>query len=448
MENAKPKTVVIGLGPTGLSCIRYLKSKDCPVAVTDSRENPPNLAELQKEFPDVPVSLGELSPSFIGAADQLVVSPGVSCHEPFIEEQMKKGVPVLGDIELFARENKKPVLAITGSNGKTTVTTLLGRMIEASGYKVSVCGNIGRQVLDALLVEQPDFYVLELSSFQLETTYSLKISAAVILNVTPDHMDRYDDFSDYLAAKQRIYQDCEHPVVNLDEPSIWETLPLVAARIGFTLGKPKRGQFGLREDLGQLYLAEGELLLTSVNNLTLRGQHHYQNALAALAMGFSVGLPMETMLSVLRTFKGISHRCEFVAEKRGVHWFNDSKGTNVGATIAAIQTLAAQQKGRLFLIAGGDAKKADLSGLQAPVENAVAQVILFGQDADAIAAVIDGVTPYEKVESLEGAVRRAAELAKPGDTVLLSPACASFDMFENYEHRGKTFIDLVKQLSS
>lgn len=441
----KPKTAVIGLGPTGLSCVRYLRNRDCPVAVTDSREKPPALVELQKDFPEVPVSLGEFSPSFIGAADQLVVSPGVSIHEPLIAEQMKKGTPVLGDVELFALENKKPVLAITGSNGKTTVTTLLGRMVEASGYEVSVCGNIGPQVLDAL-ENASEYYVMELSSFQLETTYSLQTKAATVLNITPDHMDRYDDFSDYLAAKQRIYQHCEQPVVNLDEPELWQELDLKNIS-GFTLKSPGRGQFGLREDAGRLYLAEGDLLLLATDKLLLQGRHHFQNALAALSLGFAAGLPIEAMLSVLKTFAGISHRCQFVAEKKGVHWFNDSKGTNVGATVAAIETLAHSQKGRLFLIAGGDAKNADLSGLQTPLKESVAQVMLFGQDADKIAAVIDCVTPYERVDSLEAAVRRAAEVAKPGDTVLLSPACASFDMFKNYEHRGQTFIDLVGQLS-
>lgn len=447
MNSKKLKTVVIGLGSTGLSCVRYLKAKGFPVAVTDSRENPPGLVELQNAFPDVPVSVGAFSSVLIDAAEQLIVSPGVSCREPQIEAQIRKGVPVLGDIELFARDNDKPVLAITGSNGKTTVTTLLGRMVEASGYKASVCGNIGRPALDALLDEQPDFYVMELSSFQLETTFSLKTNAAVILNVTPDHMDRYDHFSDYLAAKQRIYQHCQCPIINLDEPMIWQNLSS-SNSIGFTLQVPEQGQFGLRENRGQYYLAEGELLLAPLNQLILQGRHHYQNALAALAMGFAIGLPTEAMLSVLKTFRGIAHRCEYVAEKRGVHWINDSKGTNVGATVAAIQTLSQQQKGRLFLIAGGDAKKADLSDLRAPIQQAVEKVMLFGQDADAIAAVIEGVTPYEKVRSLEDAVRQAAELARPGDTVLLSPACASFDMFKNYEHRGQTFIDLVKQLSS
>lgn len=441
-----PKTVVIGLGPTGLSCVQYLLSKDYPVAVMDTREKPPCLEELQQRFPNVPVALGGFSESFISAADQLVVSPGISCREPMIAAQIQKGIPVIGDVELFARDNAKPVLAVTGSNGKTTVTTLLGRMIEVAGFSVSVCGNIGRQILDALLEESPDYFVVELSSFQLETTYSLQPETAVVLNVTPDHMDRYDNFNAYLAAKQKIYQRCPYPVVNLDEPSTWESLHLEGEPIGFTLQTPKRHQFGLREENGELYLAEGELLLAPVKSLLLQGKHHYQNALAALAMGSAIGLPKEAMLTVLETFRGIAHRCEYVDEKRGVRWFNDSKGTNVGATIAAIQTLASST-GRLLLIAGGDAKQADLTPLHTPVKESVAHVLLFGQDADHLAAAIEGAAPFEKVDSLEIAVQRAASLARPGDIVLLSPACASFDMFKNYEHRGQVFIDLIKELS-
>jgi len=441
-----PKTVVIGLGPTGLSCVRYLKQKGYPVVVTDSRAEPPGLLELQEKFPDVPVALGELSPAFISAAEQLVVSPGVSCRESLIDAQLKIGVPVIGDVELFMRDHHHSVLAITGSNGKTTVTTLLGHMIKAAGHKVAVCGNIGRPVLDALLDTPFDYYVMELSSFQLETTYALRTKAAVILNITPDHMDRYADFSEYRSAKQRIYQGCESPIVNLDAPDNWQALSLEGAPIGFTLEVPKPEAFGLREKSGKFYLAKGECCLLPVDALILRGQHHYQNALAALAMGAAIGLPMDVMLSVLKKFKGISHRCEYVANKRGVFWFNDSKGTNVGATIAAIQTLAQSQKGRLLLIAGGDAKQADLSELRQPIQQSVSQVLLFGQDADCFVEVLEGAVPHEKVDSLKAAVARAAELAKPGDTVLLSPACASFDMFRDYQHRGQVFVDLVGQL--
>jgi UDP-N-acetylmuramoylalanine--D-glutamate ligase len=446
MRHEKPKTVVIGLGPTGFSCVRYLIKQGYPVAVTDSRDNPPALLALQRQYPEVPVVVGELSDQLISAAEQLVVSPGVSCRLPSIMAKQQQGVPVIGDVELFAQNNHRPVLAITGSNGKTTVTTLLGQMLTAAGKRAKVCGNIGYPVLDILASHILDYFVMELSSFQLETTYSLKPSVAVVLNVTPDHMDRYDDFSDYLAAKQAIYQDCDIAVINLDEPTIWQSLSFDDPPIGFTLKTPQAGQFGICEQAGRSYLAHGPTLLLPTDELVLQGQHHYQNALAALAMGSVIGLPMVAMLSVLKTFQGIAHRCQYVAEKKGVHWINDSKGTNVGATVAAIKTLARQPSGRLLLIAGGDAKQADLADLQPPIQQSVATVFVYGQDAHQLAAMLNDIVPYHQVDSLQAAVAQAAVIAQAGDTVLFSPACASFDMFSNYEHRGQVFIDCVQQL--
>lgn len=443
----KPFTVVIGLGPTGLACVRHLIKRGLPVAVTDNREKPPCLERLKHIYPDIEVVTGEFSKALINRAEQIVVSPGVSCKELFIATKMKKEIPVVGDIELFARENKVPVLAITGSNGKTTVTTMLGQMIEKSGHKVEVCGNIGQQVLALLDKPKPDYYVMELSSFQLETTRSLKPKAAVILNVTPDHMDRYDDISGYMKAKQNIYHDCDIAVVNADEPEIWKSLELNNI-LPFSLQEPRDNEFGLRDKANETYLAHGATLLLPVKKLALQGQHHYQNALATLAMGSAIGLPMKAMLSVLQTFEGIPHRCQMVAEKKGIRWINDSKGTNAGASVAAIQSVGLSQTGKLLLIAGGDAKQADLSSLREPVSQFVEQVYLFGQDADALQKVLDGVATCHRVASLEEAVSKAAMEATQGDTVLLSPACASFDMFDGYEHRGRTFIKLVSALEN
>jgi len=442
----KPFTVVIGLGPTGLACVRHLIKRGIPVAVTDSRKKPPCLDTLKKAYPDIDVMLGKLSKDLINRAEQLVVSPGVSCKERLIAAKIAKGVPAIGDVELFARENNVPVLAITGSNGKTTVTTVLGQMIEKAGYKVEVGGNIGQQVLGLLDKPKPDFYVMELSSFQLETTQSLKPKAAVVLNVTPDHMDRYDSFEEYLKAKQNIYQGCEHAIVNADEPKIWKDLNFASEPIAFTLQVSKNNEFGLRQKGNETYLSRGEKQLLPIKKLALQGQHHYQNALAALAMGSVIDLPIKAMLTVLREFTGIPHRCQYVAEKNGVHWINDSKGTNAGASVAAIQSLGLAQGGKLFLIAGGDAKQADLSSLREPVSKFVEQVYLFGQDADAIQKALDGVAICHRVASLKEAVTEAAKHAEPGDTVLLSPACASFDMFDNYEHRGRVFMELVSKL--
>lgn len=440
------KNVVIGLGATGLSCVRYLKRRGASVSVADSRENPPGLSQLQQEFPDVSVHLGGFPEKLLNEADRLIVSPGVAISTPLIAKQAERGAEIIGDIELFSREAPHDVLAITGSNGKTTVTTLMGRIAENSGRHVSVCGNIGPQALDALSDQTVDAYVMELSSFQLETTHSLKTLSAVALNVTPDHMDRYPTFADYLAAKQRVYQACQYPVVNLDQPEIWQPLFEKKTVIGFTLQTPKENEFGLIREGGAYYLAEGLHKLMPCSEMKLQGEHHFQNALACLAMGQVSGFPREILLDVLKNFSGLAHRCELVAEKQGVRWINDSKGTNVGATVAAINTLATNYSGRMILIAGGDAKQADLSPLTLPIASAVSCVYLFGQDADAIAAVIEGHTAYEKVNSLAEAVSAAASLAKPGDCVLLSPACASLDMFKNYEHRGECFRELVKQL--
>jgi len=321
-------------------------------------------------------------------------------------------------------------------------------MVQEAGFCASVCGNIGWPVLEALTRSHPDYFVLELSSFQLETTYSLRPKVAVVLNISSDHMDRYDSLEHYLAAKQRIYQGCDIPVVNLDEAEIWKSLVGRKECIGFTLKAPQKGQFGLRVFKNSLFLSFGEEHLLKTSELRLQGKHHFQNALASLSIGIGIGLPMESMLAVLKNFSGMPHRCEFIAKRKGAVWYNDSKGTNVGATIAAIETLGPQVIRRMFLIAGGDAKSAELSGLRRPISQWVFQVCLLGKDAEAIAAVVKGVIPYVLVNSLQEAVLFFAEQVQEGDCVLLSPACSSLDMFRNYEHRGRVFSDAVRCLPS
>lgn len=438
---------VIGLGLTGLACVRYLTRCGIAVAVTDSRDDPPGLAILQQEFPDIPVAVGEFSTAFLENADELIVSPGVSIKHPLITRQIERGVKVSGDIELFAREVKKPVIAITGSNGKTTITTLVGLMIEAAGYNATLCGNIGNPVLDLLTEQSPDFYVMELSSFQLETTHSLFSTVAVITNMTPDHMDRYHNYDDYIAAKQRIYQHCQHAIVNADQPEIWQALPNLTPTFSFTLHPPAHDhQFGIIREQGHYYLAQGTKRLLKAEKMKLKGWHHLQNALIALAIGQTIGLPMPQMLATLTQFAGIAHRCQWVATKQGVSWYNDSKATNIGATIAAIKSLNMSHQGKIILIAGGDAKGADLSSLQQPVAEGIAHVMLFGQDASQIEKVLTGWVPITRVEDLSAAVAQAAKVAQSGDMVLLSPACASYDMFQNFEHRGNVFMQLVNEL--
>jgi UDP-N-acetylmuramoylalanine--D-glutamate ligase len=434
--------LVVGIGLTGLSCIRYLLSHGKEVAAMDSRQTPPDLDALRREFPQVPYTVGSFDSPLLAQATELIVSPGVSLKEPPIARQIARGIPAIGDVELFARAVQRPVIGITGSNGKTTVTSLMGKMVADAGFTVEVCGNIGQPVLDAIAKPLPDFYVTELSSFQLETTHSLKPLTAVVLNVCPDHMDRYDSYEEYCQAKRRVYQHCRYPVVNAEEPEIWQHLTFDNPPLLFSL-QPHSEGFCLRQHEGDYYLAQGEQRLLPVTALQFSQRYEFQNALAALALGTAAGLPMASLLNTLRTFRGLPHRCQAVGEFGGIRWYNDSKGTNVGATIAALLSVGTAKAGRLFLIAGGDSKKADLSSLLGPVTRWVDQLILLGQDAPLFQQLFQGKLPITHVASLEEAVHFAAQSAQPGDTVLLSPACASLDMFRNYAHRGDVFVQSI-----
>lgn len=434
---------VVGLGVTGLSCARYLHHLGISFSVMDTRTNPPGLDTLLSLFPNVPVTLGQLNLEHLHQADVIVLSPGVSLHTPEIQAELKRGARVIGDIELFASLVKAPVIAITGTNAKSTVTTLVGLMAEAAGCRTEVGGNLGVPALDLLIKDKADVYVLELSSFQLETTYSLKPAVAAVLNITPDHLDRYADFNAYQAAKHRIYAGALQAVCNRDDPgTIIDYLPVTY----FGMHKPDASQFGLVESGSHTYLAEGNTLLMPVDELPVLGKHYQANALAALAIGHAFGLPMEPMLRVLKLFQGLPHRCQRVREHHGVRWYNDSKGTNVGATQAAIEGVGGAISGKLVLIAGGVGKNADFSTLLPAMTAYVRYVVLIGEAARDIAAVIEGEIPYTFAPTLEEAVRMADAKALSGDCVLLSPACASFDMFQNYEHRGKVFSEIVARL--
>ena len=435
-----PLYVIVGLGATGLSCANFLRAQKIDFAVTDSRRDPPNLDAFKKSFPDVSVSVGKLDEALLAKADAIVLSPGVSRNEPAIAKLSK---PVLGDIELFARAVKVPVIAITGTNAKSTVTTLVGKMAEAAGYHVQVGGNLGVPALDLLQDTQTNLFVLELSSFQLETTSSLRPQVATVLNITPDHMDRYHDLAEYQQAKHRIYTQCLRAVCNRDDP-LTETH--AAEKIYFTLNAPQPNEFGLLEKKGEVYLAFGEQALLSVKELPVVGRHYQANALAALAIGYGFGFPLASMLKVLREFKGLPHRCQFVREKNGVRWYNDSKGTNVGATQAAIEGLGSEISGKLILIAGGLGKNADFSPLLPVMEKYARHVVLIGQAAPDLAAIIGNRIAISFAHSMDEAVRAAASAAQPNDSVLLSPACASYDMFNNFEHRGQVFTGIVEKL--
>lgn len=437
--------IIVGLGATGLSVARYLAGRDLPFAVCDTRPEPPGLDKLKRFAPMADLYLGELDADLLSSAGELIVSPGIALSTPAIKAAIDAGVSVVGDIELFAREAEAPIIAITGSNAKTTVTTLVGAMVEQAGKRVAVGGNIGTPALD-LLDEKADLYVLELSSFQLETTQTLNAAVAVVLNVSEDHMDRYTGLAAYHLAKHRIFRGAQQVVFNRDDAL---TRPLVADQLpcwSFGLSRPDFRGFGLIEQGGQSWLAFEFKALMPTADLKIRGAHNQANALAALALGHAVGLPMPAMLSALREFAGLPHRCQWLGQYAGVDYYDDSKATNVGAALAAIEGFASDLQGKQVLIAGGDGKGADFSALLGPVARHCRAVILLGRDAPLLEKLFAGHVAVQRVATLDEAVVAAAAAAEPGDVVLLSPACASLDMFRNFEERGRLFADAVGRL--
>lgn len=432
--------LIVGLGRTGVSVARHLAARGWQLAVTDSRADPPGRAELAAIAPRATCRFGGFDLALLGAAALVVASPGVSPAEPLLREATARGIEVVGDIELFAREARAPVTAITGTNGKSTVTTLVGHMVERAGLAAGVGGNLGTPALDLLAVPVPAHYVLELSSFQLETTRSLKVAAGAVLNLSADHMDRYADMAAYGAAKARIFADCGTAVINLDDPWV-AAMPRTDQRVqGFSLRT--EADYSLRRDAGEAWLcAHGERLLP-MSELRMAGLHNAANGLAALALGDAIGLPRPAMLDALRGFTGLPHRSQWVRERRGVRFVDDSKGTNVGATLAAVAGLP----GTLVLLAGGDGKGQDFTPLAGALAGRTRLAALIGRDAPRLAAALEGACPVRLCSGMEEAVEVAAAAAQPGDTVLLSPACASLDMFRDYAHRGAVFAAAVGSL--
>ncbi len=444
------KSVIVGLGKTGLSVARYLASKNCEFSVVDSRDAPPNADDLKKDYADVQSHYGSFNSTWFDQADQLIVNPGIAIATPEIHQASQLGTEIIGDIELFAREvsNTKSIIAITGSNGKTTVTMLLDLMAKKSGVKVGAGGNIGTPALDLLIDDQIELYVLELSSFQLETTSSLQTKAAVILNISEDHLDRYDnDIKKYADAKAVIYNNCQQVICNRDD--------LISMRLvsdlgiqqvtSFGLNKPEENDYGIDQRNGQDWLVKGNQFIMVASEIKLPGQHNVSNALAAIALGETVGLKMSAMLEVLREFSGMEHRTEWLVNIEGIDWYNDSKGTNVGATLAALSGLP----GKTVLIAGGQGKGADFLPLKKVIAEKAHAVVLMGEDATKIAEFVDASISVVYVNSMKKAVEKSYELAKGivgQGNVLLSPACASFDMFDNYVARGMIFTQEVEEL--
>lgn len=440
------RRIVVGLGATGISCVRHLAALGVPFAVADNRQNPPALMELQNEFPQIAVFLGEFDGELFAAADQLIVSPGVSLDEPAIRQAMRNGVKVCGDIELFAAAAKAPIVAITGSNGKSTVTTLVGEMAAAAGIRVAVGGNLGEPALN-LLRDDVELYVLELSSFQLERCSNLNAQVACVLNISPDHMDRYADLQAYHRAKHRIFIGAKNAIVNRDE-SLSQPLLTEGMGIGrFGLGQPDLQDFGIIKQPDGDYLAFGVKPLLPVAALKIAGRHNLSNALAALALAKMAGIDQDAALRALQNFRGLAHRCQYVATIDGVDYYNDSKGTNVGATIAAVQGVCAvdnKTNKKVVLILGGVAKGADFSPLREVVEHHARGCVLIGEAAFELHEVLAGLNLADAL-TMTDAVYAAAQLAEPGDIVLLSPACASFDMFSGYAERGEVFSAAVMQ---
>jgi len=459
LEVSGKKVLVLGLGDSGWSMVRWLQRKGAQVRVADSRKHPPHAAQLAREIPLVPLESGPFRSGSFSGIDLIAISPGVALREPRVSEALNAGVLVVGDVELFAQAAKSlagtKVIAITGSNGKSTVTSMVGAMCRAAGLNTVVAGNIGLPVLDALTQVEtelshgknaPDLFVLELSSFQLETTYSLDASAATVLNLCQDHLDRYQGFEDYAAAKARVFSGHGVQVVNRGDEASRRLADPARTVLSFGLEKPSGNtEWGMVESAGEPWLAQGEMRLMPLKELPLAGLHNAANALAALALCKAIALEYPPLLTALRKFTGLPHRVQKVSEIRGVVFYDDSKGTNVGATVAALTGLAE----KAVLIAGGDGKGQDFSPLKSAIATHARALVLIGRDADKIAKAVAGCRlPLLRAATMEDAVLLAFSKAQRGDAVLLSPACASFDMFRDYQHRAEVFMRAVQGLEA
>ncbi|MBI0277406.1 UDP-N-acetylmuramoyl-L-alanine--D-glutamate ligase [Hafnia alvei] len=430
------KVVIIGLGLTGLSCVDFFLARGVTPRVIDTRISPPGLDKLPE---NVERHLGDMNQEWLLDADLIVASPGIALASPAFSVAAEAGVEIVGDIELFCREAQAPIVAITGSNGKSTVTTLVGEMAKSAGWNVGVGGNIGLPAL-MLLKQECDLYVLELSSFQLETTNSLRAAAATILNVTEDHMDRYPlGLQQYRAAKLRVYENAKVCVVNSDDAL---TMPIRGADSRCVSFGADVGDYHLNRQQGEIWLrVRGEKVLNT-REMKVTGKHNFTNALAALALADAVGIPRASSLKALTTFTGLAHRFQLSLEHNGVRWINDSKATNVGSTEAALNGLHVD--GTLHLLLGGDGKSADFSALAQYLQGDNVRLYCFGRDGAQLAALRPEIA--EQTETMEQAMRMIAAKVKTGDMVLLSPACASLDQFKNFEQRGDEFSRLAKEL--
>ncbi len=444
-----PASVIVGLGDTGFSCARYFIRRGVDFRVVDTRLRPPRLADLERLKPDVEIELGAFRAERLIGARELVVSPGVDLRVPALAAAVDAGVPVTGDIDIFSRAARGPIVAVTGSNGKSTVIAMLARILDEADIDYGLGGNFdGSRSCPALdlLEEERDWYLLELSSFQLETTRRLNAEIALLLNLGADHLDRYAGLDDYARAKRRIFRGCRRIVLNRDEPFSRPADSVAAPAISYGLDAPASGQVGLLAHEGEPWLALGAQRWLPASALRAPGAHNISNALAAMALALVAGAEKAAIVAGLGAFAGLPHRCQWVANIAGVDYFNDSKATNADAAAAAVRNLAAARDGRILLLAGGVAKDADFASLAPAARESARAAILFGRDAERIAAVLQPEIPLRFAADLAEAVDLARAGALPGDAVLLSPACASFDMFDNFRHRGESFMRCVERL--
>ncbi|BBJ24028.1 UDP-N-acetylmuramoyl-L-alanine--D-glutamate ligase [Candidatus Nitrotoga sp. AM1P] len=455
MPLTNKSVLVLGLGETGLSLVRWLSAQGARVRAADSRDLPPSLNALRTQFPETELHCGVFRSELLNGIDLIAISPGIPLSNQLVVQAVARGIPVMGDIELFAQslpQDRCPkIIAITGANGKSTVTSMVGAMCRAAGLDTEVAGNISPAVLDVLLQrqgQQPDVWVLELSSFQLETTSSLSADAATVLNISEDHLDRYSDINEYIAAKARIFRNNGQKSVQVlnrdDENSAGMALSeRIQNSFGLNTPPPTDNDWGIDSSSEGVWLMHGQRRVMNANELRVAGLHNVANALAALALCHGIDLPLTPSLNALRAFEGLPHRVQPIAEINDIVYYDDSKGTNVGATIAALQGL----RRPAVLIAGGEGKGQDFVPLYPVVMQYARAVVLIGRDADKIAAVLQNCgVPVVHAQTMVDAVRQSASLAQPGDAVLLSPACASFDMFRNYNHRAEAFIAAVHAL--
>jgi UDP-N-acetylmuramoylalanine--D-glutamate ligase len=436
LDPQSSKVLVVGLGHTGISVAHYLQKLGFNFAITDSRDKPPLIDEFLQMMPDMPVFSGGFDEAAFKVATHLVVSPGVALTEKSIVKAIANGSKIVSDIDLFACSVNAPIVVITGSNGKSTVTTMLGEMAKSAGKKVGIGGNLGTPALE-LLEQSAELFVLEVSSFQLERTTVLNAAAATVLNVSTDHLDRHVDIASYAQEKQHVFRGNGVMVINVDDPIV-DAMQKADRRI-LTFSTKKEADFCISQRNGLEYLMHNKQCLMLLAELPLEGRHNAANALAALALGVSIGLDEQAMCNALKTFKGLDHRMQRVAEIRGVTWVNDSKATNIGACVAALQGY----KRKVILIAGGDAKGADMNELTPAIKEKAKSVVLMGKDAVLIKQALNNCIPVYAAENMVQAVQISASLAQVGDSVLLSPACASLDQYKNYQDRGDQFSKAV-----